>query len=505
MTRRNAQPTPQAKARVVAAPAAKLAPKPKAPPKGKASSPPKAQPKAHAAAQMAAAEPAAIPPRAREMIVEGAIVDRRYQVRRVIATGGMGVVVEAEHIHTHRRHALKAHRGADVIVEAERRRLLDEASVLATTHHANVVEVHDAGECPIYGAFIVLEALEGRSVETIITTRGALPLSDALSVMQQLCAGLEHVHARGVLHRDVKPGNIIVARAASGREVVKLIDFGLAIPLPDQAHARAAERGKVLGTPEYMAKEQLIDADTLDARCDVFAASVIFYEMLTGRLPYRDVRAADASAEPPSRLREELGARFDAVLAKGLAPDRDDRYASVKALTEAIEHAANLPMHTTRLLAGLENRAEEAGPETLNVDTSELTDIAAVPPPLPEHVRARRRHPRSPLTTPVRVTWSGGVADGRSEDLSEGGMLVMLDGAPTEGAKVEVFFDVPGTSTRAAVPSRVQWVKTGHRRTAAGIEFLSISDTLRRAIADLASAEDEHRALPMDSEKVGNP
>lgn len=441
----------------------------------------------------------------RAALVEGSIIDRRFVVRRVIATGGMGVVLEVEHLHTHRRHAIKAHRGTRQVPVREQNLLLDEAAALSATRHPNVLEVFDAGVCPTFGPFVVLEALEGRSVETLLTTRGRLPLEDVLSIMQQLSSALDHVHARGYIHRDVKPGNLIVARGPLGTEIVKLIDFGLALPLATQYAARANEDARVVGTADYMAPEQRAGrSDDLDARCDVFGAAVILYELLTGELP-RD-GSQSTTFEPVSRRRPELGTRFDDVLAHALAPNRYERTRSLGELFDALERVADVPLRATRLLAGLDVRdvPERAGPETINVDPSELEVVDAVPPLLPADVRARRKQPRVPFGTPVRVAWSGHIADGRSDDVSEGGMLVMIDATPEPNSDVTLHFDVPGTNTRAAVSCRVQWVKPGRRRTAVGLEFLSIGDPIRRAIAALTTlGDDASRPDPSKEEKEG--
>ena len=344
----------------------------------------------------------------------------------------------------------------------------------------------------------------------------ALPLhaNDAGAPREAATHGLKHNQltrldpsvAHGSVQRDVKPGHLSVARGPLGTELVKLIDFGIALPVATQYAVRAAEEARVVGTAEYMAPEQrAARSEDLDARCDVYAAAVILHELLTGELP-RDTGKPD-TIDPVSRRRPELGARFDAVLARALAHDRYQRTRTAGELFDALERVAMVPLRATRLLAGLDVRdvPEAAGPDTINVDPAELEEMAAVPPLLPKDVRARRRQPRVPFAAPVRVSWAAVTADGRSEDVSEGGMLVMIDATPEPNTNVTLHFDVPGTSTRAVVASRVQWVKPGRRRTAVGLEFLSIGDPIRRAIAALTTLGDvASRPEPSQLEKEGD-
>jgi serine/threonine-protein kinase len=188
-----------------------------------------------------------------------------------------------------------------------------------------------------------MEALEGRSLGAIIAEDGPLEVPRALALLEQICRALGAAHARGVVHRDVKPDNVFVVRRPDGSERAKVIDFGISQVASDGARGgRLTQAGAIIGTPEYMAPEQAA-GDAVDHRADLYALGVLAYEMLTGTLPIvattpiatlvaHQTRTPDA----PSRRRPGIPAEVDALVLHALAKRPEDRPASMEALADAV-------------------------------------------------------------------------------------------------------------------------------------------------------------------------
>jgi len=214
----------------------------------------------------------------------GSVVDRRYRLKREIARGGAGAVFEAEHLYTSRPVAIKLLIAEQAEASESRQRLLLEARALSVARHPGIVLGLDAGETEDGTPYLVMELLEGRTLEGILAVRRRVAVADAVYIGMQLCDALAAAHERGILHRDIKPSNIFISRSESGREVTKIFDFGIA-RLPQQ-NLKITQQGAVLGTPEYMAPEQLLAQEDVDARCDIYALGVSLYEALAGTVPF---------------------------------------------------------------------------------------------------------------------------------------------------------------------------------------------------------------------------
>jgi eukaryotic-like serine/threonine-protein kinase len=219
----------------------------------------------------------------------GESVDSRYELRRLVARGGMGLVFEAHHKFTRRAVALKL-LPEDLRSRRDvRGRLLREAHALTTVRHPGFVEVLDAGVCATQGPYVVMEMLEGRTLDGILAARRRLSIHDTVQVGRQVCEAIAHAHHRGVIHRDIKPSNVFIARNELGEETVKLIDLGVAAVAEEQLEhldPKLTTAHEVLGTPEYMAPEQLWGR-AIDARTDVYAIGMSLFECLTGEVPYQ--------------------------------------------------------------------------------------------------------------------------------------------------------------------------------------------------------------------------
>ncbi len=217
---------------------------------------------------------------------KGASIGGRYQVLSEIARGSMARVYEAEQVSVHRKVALKVINREFAKDNQALARFRREASILAKIAHPNIVTVHDIGTTATGEPYLVMEYVSGRSLSDIIREQGRVPLEQAVSLLLQIARALHTVHEEGVIHRDLKPGNILVATKPSGVQVAKIADFGLAKVVEDRRSGEFMTRaGTILGTPEYMAPEQ-IKGSQIDRRADVYSLGCMAYEMLTGAPPF---------------------------------------------------------------------------------------------------------------------------------------------------------------------------------------------------------------------------
>ena len=234
----------------------------------------------------------------------GEVLADRYRIDALLGAGAMGTVYRARHVKVGRPFAIKVlHRR--LLADPKLLRRFDrEAQIAGTLDHPNVVGVIDAGETRDGQRFLVMDLAEGETLGDLIFAGAPLPGPRVLRIAQQLCDGLEHAHERGLVHRDFKPDNVIITRDRDGREVPRIVDFGIALlGDPTQSDAdRLTTKGVVLGTPHYMAPEHARGV-VVDHRIDLFALGVICYEMLTGRMPFDgdgvDVARANLSTETP--------------------------------------------------------------------------------------------------------------------------------------------------------------------------------------------------------------
>jgi serine/threonine protein kinase len=261
------------------------------------------------------------------------LLDGRYQIDGLIGRGGMGMILQAFDLRCHRRVALK-------ILDIESRNyhwglqhFLHEAEIAARVRHRNVVTVHSYGSTAEGVIYMAMEHLRGRDLESIVEN-GPLSWGWTRYMMRQVCAGLAAIHRAGIVHRDIKASNCFYVEADA---VVKLLDFGVA--------AKSRERPTlIVGTPEYMAPEQ-IRGRPCDHRVDVYSAGVLLCKLLTGRTPFRGetVEAIfdqhlDTEPPPLSRLAPnvQLPEGIDAVVGRALAKRPDDRFSTIISFETAL-------------------------------------------------------------------------------------------------------------------------------------------------------------------------
>jgi serine/threonine-protein kinase len=445
----------------------------------------------------------------------GETVDTRYELRRLIAHGGMGLVFEAAHKFTRRVVALKL-LPDDLRAQKEARgRLLREAHALTAVRHPGFVEVLDAGVCAAHGPYVVLEMLEGRTLDGILAARRRLSIADTVQIGRQVCDALAHAHARGVIHRDLKPSNIFVARNEIGDETIKLIDLGVAAVAQEQLADRDRKltaAHEVLGTPEYMAPEQLWGR-AIDARTDVYALGMTLYECLTGDVPYAgsypDVLVQVSNAASPPAVRERRGdvpPALAVVIENALEKDAAARFQSALELARALVAASGLAPGPSAMLAADDEgpdseREEQTEPEIKLVKkkkrassrprtASSSDDRPSAPSSGPaSSLTHKRQFLRAPYVTPVSLVLpDGATVEARSEEISEEGMLVLSPLHFDLGAPVAVRFASPITGEMIAIDASVRWTRDGRGKSAVGLEFGAVPPVLRRVVADFIAS-----------------
>jgi serine/threonine protein kinase len=269
----------------------------------------------------------------------GQVIDGKYHVLRRLACGGMGSVYEARHAVVGRHVALKFLHEQYAQRSCMVQRFLREAQAAGSIASEHIIGVLDYGTTD-GTPYLVMELVRGQDLREILAESPRLPAARAVSIVLDCCRGLALAHERGLVHRDLKPANICVTRQSDGREVAKVIDFGVA-KLRDGAEL--SEEGTLIGTLGYMAPEQLTDQKELDARADIYALGVILYQALAGRPPHICNRSellyriVSVDPKPLGELCPELPPVLCSVVHKALCRSKERRYATVRELAAALE------------------------------------------------------------------------------------------------------------------------------------------------------------------------
>ncbi len=272
----------------------------------------------------------------------GQVIGGRYRLVLEIGAGAMGQVFVAENLAIGMQVAVKLLK-PDLLANPDFcQRFQQEAQAVAAIEHANVARFLDL----VVGdpTFMVMEYVKGETLAEVLRKQKRLEVERALAIAIRLCWGLEAAHKAGVVHRDLKPSNVILAADAEAGESPRIIDFGLAKLAQQSSSAKLTRAGQIIGTPEYMAPEQ-IENNAVDARTDVYALGCVLYEMISGRTPfagflddvqvlYRHMREAPAllSSHVP-----DLPPALDKVVARALAKEPGQRFASMRELAEALQ------------------------------------------------------------------------------------------------------------------------------------------------------------------------
>ena len=289
-----------------------------------------------------------------------------FQIISVLGTGGMGVVYKATQRSLGRIVALKVIRDEIGNTSEYHDRFLREARLAASVDHPNVVSVYDVGEDDGH-LWLAMQWIDGHDLRSLIESFGPRMPDRAVAITAQLGSALDAVHAAGLIHRDVKPANVLI-RDVDSKDHAYLTDFGVAKP-PDHGKDQLTRTGSVVGTTGYLAPEQIRGSEP-GPRSDLYALGCVFFEMLTGTPPFTGenelaVRWAHANDPRPtiSAVRPDLGTRYDAFIARTLAVDPRDRFKSGRELSEALQ-SAHADAATAVLAPGVPHTPTAVGPPT---------------------------------------------------------------------------------------------------------------------------------------------
>jgi len=270
-----------------------------------------------------------------------------YRILDQIGSGGMGQVFLAEHAHMKRRVAVKVLPPRLALDKAMVERFYREARAVAALDHPNIVRAHDVA-CYKGTHYLVLEYIVGRSLaERMLARTKPIPIGVACGYIVQAASGLKHAHDKGVAHRDIKPGNILVDKEG----VVKILDMGLARFFDDDRDqiTRDLDGGSVMGTADYVAPEQLIDSASADHRADIYSLGATFYHLITGRTPFEGSTTAKLVAHhmkaltPAHTVREDVPEEISEIIERMMAKDPAERYQSATELiTDLLPHVGDM-------------------------------------------------------------------------------------------------------------------------------------------------------------------
>jgi serine/threonine protein kinase len=279
-----------------------------------------------------------------------------YNIISLLGKGGMGNVYLAEQLRVGRRHvALKVLNRSCCEDPDLKRRFENEAASAGRINHPNVVMVYECRATEDGQLYVAMEHVPGVDLGQVIAERGPLPLDEIVEITRQAAAGLGAAHKLGIVHRDIKPGNIMLGRDDEGALVVKVLDFGIARLSEHDASGSQTKTGVIMGTPHYMSPEQTLGqtGDKIDHRSDIYSLAMVVNQMLTGRTAFESeswvqvmYKHINEAPSPPSRLRPELAniGSIDQVVVKGLAKDREKRQQSAVEFARELAAACQTPL-----------------------------------------------------------------------------------------------------------------------------------------------------------------
>jgi serine/threonine-protein kinase len=328
----------------------------------------------------------------------GLLIGDKLRLEHELGRGGMGVVWIAQHLSLHCQVAVKLLPEAAVDAESQTR-FAREARAAAQVDHPHVVRIFDYGVGPDGQPYIIMELLRGESLERRLGRAGPLPIDETRAIVQQAAMGLERAHALGVVHRDLKPGNLFLVEAG-GPTFVKLLDFGIARYRVDGL--ALTHTTNLLGTPGYMSPEQILQPRSVDHRADLWALAVVAYECLTGALPFQgetvgaiSVAVCNGRHSPATRRRPGLDREVDRFFERAFQLVPEARFGSAAELATAFDAAAR-----GAAAHGAAPTAHVPSPPDVLAPSAPATATGAVyGPPMPQQYAG--------MPAPTPAVWAG--------------------------------------------------------------------------------------------------
>jgi serine/threonine protein kinase len=318
----------------------------------------------------------------------GTLIDERYRIIALLGHGGVGAVYKAEQEALKQMVALKMLHPSLIDDPDKLQRFEQEGKALSTLSHINVISAHNYGVTTDLKPYLVMQFVEGQSLDLLVKSEGPVSPIRAVNVFLQICDGLIHAHRKGIVHRDLKPDNILLVQGEGASELVKLVDFGIAKLLPDSGMIRQklTQTGHVFGSPSYMSPEQW-RGKQIDARSDIYSLGVAMYETLSGRAPFEVEELLNVmldhmeiAPEPPSNRRTDviISPELEAVVLKAIQVDLDKRYQSVVELKEDLELTPEGGLWSDRLKASRQKVLLDISRQVKRIDAGKVKQICVI-------------------------------------------------------------------------------------------------------------------------------
>jgi serine/threonine protein kinase len=359
----------------------------------------------------------------------------KYCVEALIGIGGMGAVYSTHHLLINRRVAFKILLPNLAMGNEQMLNLFErEAKMAGQLDHENIVDIKDAGRTPDGIAYIVMEWLEGPTLEEVLSAQGALSFEHTAAILRQIAAALDAAHAQYIIHRDLKPSNVMLVKRPDGREQVKVLDFGIAKVTSETTLSPVSV---AMGTPHYASPEQFQLGGHIDGRADIYSLGVVLYQMLTGTVPFNAPSMLELiklqRTEPPPPLRQhrpETPLAIEQLISRTLAKDPNERPQSAGEVAGLFERALSAPdqlqtipqppapstSHSAVTVTSKEQPAAETAKDSADrtardARATEGGSPAFTPGPAEQAAHAKERRPLAPyLVTLCLVIIAVGIA-----------------------------------------------------------------------------------------------
>jgi serine/threonine protein kinase/tetratricopeptide (TPR) repeat protein len=369
----------------------------------------------------------------------GTVMADRYEILEKLGTGGMGLVYKAKHLLMKRLVAIKLMLPQYASNATALKRFQHEAQAASHLNHPNILTVYDFGVTPQGLPYLVMDLLEGTDLSAVLEAEGHLRADRAINIFSQTCAALAHAHQKNVVHRDLKPGNIMLIENEGKRDWVQIVDFGMAkiLSAVDGEREDLTKAGEVFGSPMYMSPEQCM-AKELDARSDIYSLGCVMYRTLTGCPAVAGSTAmecfnkhANGEPEPFASVCPEfnLSANLELIVFKCMAKNPDDRYQTMLDLKDALQLEVQDPSLASSSLATSATRLETAvaGESRDNVPAVAASPKSETSTQPPAARAAAAQSPAANAAAALSTTTAEGAAVSASQNMPRGSAAVPTD------------------------------------------------------------------------------